>query len=125
LEDWSNLTLRESRPKGAKNIDIDVELTKVHVLSETAHARFTTRISTSFAIFIGFLVVFWTLLSENVFPFIGFVVGVTILSAGTFYMIYHTHRTFEKQINKISDMIEAVKKGKELPSLEQLAKGRN
>lgn len=99
-------------------------MVKVHVLSETAHARFTTRVSTGFAIFVGFLVVFWTLFSENVLPLIAFSVGVTILSAGTIYEIYHTHRTFEKQIKKISDMIEAVKQGKELPSLEQLVKGR-
>jgi hypothetical protein len=106
-----------------KRTDRDIELTKIHICSEHAHARYTTVLSTSFALFVGFLVVFWTLFSENVLPLEAFGFGVTILSAGTLFEVYRIRRGFWQKLKRISDMIEAVKKGEELPKLEELLKG--
>jgi uncharacterized membrane protein len=39
---------------------------------------------------------------------------------GTIYETYHIRQVFKRDIKKISDMIETVKKGKELPKLEDL-----
>jgi hypothetical protein len=104
----------------ARSIDKDVELAKIHILSERAHARYTTVVSTSFAMFIGFIVVFWTLLSERVLPLESFYFGVIILSLGTLLEVYRTRLSFRQEIIRISEMIENVKKGKELPKLEEL-----
>ena len=108
-----------------KNIDKEVELAKIHILSERAHARYTTVVSTSFAIFIGFIVVFWTLLSERVLPLEDFYFGVIVLSAGTLFEVYRIRRGFKHEIMRISDLIETVKRGKELPKLEELLKERH
>ena len=108
-----------------KNIDKEVELAKIHILSERAHARYTTVVSTSFAIFIGFIVVFWTLLSESVLPLEDFYFGVIVLSAGTLFEVYRIRRGFKHEIMRISDLIETVKRGKELPKLEELLKERH
>ena len=43
-----------------------------------------------------------------------------ILVAGTIYETYHVRQVFKSDIKKISDMIETVKKGKELAKLEDL-----
>lgn len=105
-----------------QNMDQGIELLKIQVCSERAHAKYTTVVTTSFAIFIGFLVVLYTLLFQNVTPLYGFIVGVTTLTICTMYELYRVRRGFRKDIKKISDMIEAVKKGKQLPKLEQLLK---
>jgi hypothetical protein len=105
-----------------KEIDKDVELAKIHVFSERAHTRYTTIVSTSYAIFIGFVVVFYTLFFENVYTIDVFIIGVTVLTGGTAYEIYRVHQAYRKALKKTSDLIETVKQGKELPKLEELLK---
>jgi hypothetical protein len=105
-----------------KNLDKDVELVKIHVFSERVQARFTTVVSTSFAIFLGFTVVFYTLFFENVLNIEIFIISITVLTGGTVFELYRVHRGFRQEIKKISDLIEEVKKGKELPKLEELMK---
>jgi hypothetical protein len=43
-----------------------------------------------------------------------------VLSGGTIYEIYRIRRSFRQELKRISDMIETVKEGKELPKLEEL-----
>jgi hypothetical protein len=38
--------------------------------------------------------------------------------AGTVFEIYYARRIFKRDVKRISDMIEAVKRGNELPRLE-------
>jgi hypothetical protein len=104
----------------AKKVDKDVELVKIHVFSERPHTRYTTIVTTSYAIFVGFVVVFYTLFFEHVYNLDVFVLGVTVLTGGTAYEIYRVHRAYRKALKKTSDLIEAVKKGRELPKLEEL-----
>ncbi len=105
-----------------KNFDTDVELVKIHVFSERAHTRYTTIVTTSYAIFVGFVVVFYTLFFEKVYTLDIFILGVTVLTGGTAYEIYRVHQAYRKALKKISDLIEAVKQGKVLPKLEELVK---
>jgi hypothetical protein len=67
---------------------------------------------------VGFVVLFYTLFYENVIPLTGFIIGLTIFLAGSVFEIYYARRIFKRDVKKISDMIKAVKSGKELPRLE-------
>jgi len=95
-------------------------LLKIQVFSERTHSRLTTQLTNSYAAFIGFVAFFYTLFYENVLPFSGFIIGLTVFLAGTVYETYHVRRVFQRDVKRISDMIEAVKEGKELPRLEDL-----
>jgi len=104
----------------AKQPDKEIELMKIQIFSERCHARLTTQVTNTYAIFIGFVVFFYTLFYENVIPLLGFIIGLTTFLACTVYETYHVRQVFKRDVKKISDMIVAVKEGKELPTLEKL-----
>jgi hypothetical protein len=99
-------------------------LLKIQIFSEHAHAKVNTQVSNTYAIFIGFVAFFYSLYYENVIPLEGFTLGLIIFLAGTIYETYHVRRVFKRDIKKISDMMETVKQGKELPKLEELLGGK-
>jgi hypothetical protein len=53
-------------------------------------------------------------------PLFGFILAIIVFIAGTVYETIHVRSLYEKNINKISEMIEKVKESKELPSLKDL-----
>jgi predicted histidine transporter YuiF (NhaC family) len=112
--------LKEEKEDGPKNYNNDLELLKIQIYSERAHSRLTSQVTNIYAIFIGFIAFFYTLFYENVLPIFGFTIGLAIFVIGTIYETYHIRQVFKRDIKKISDMIETVKKGKELPKLEDL-----
>jgi len=112
--------LEERQSNRTKNPDKSLELLKIQIFSERAHARLPTQVSNTYAIFIGFVAFFYTLFYESVIPLVGFTIGLAIFLAGTIYETYHLRRVFRRDVKKISDMIEAVKEGRELPKLEDL-----
>ena len=112
--------LEETKTSTVKNTDNSIDLLKIQIYSERAHTRLTTQVTNTYAIFIGFVVLFYTLFYENVIPLFGFTTGLAIFAAGTVYETYHVRQAFRKDIKKISDMMETVKEGKELPKLEDL-----
>jgi hypothetical protein len=104
--------------------DINVELTKIHIFSEHTHERLSTSITTIYAFFVGFLALFFTFYYSNIIPLFGFILAITVFIAGTVYETIHVRSLYEKNINKISEMIEIVKESKELPSLKDLINQR-
>jgi hypothetical protein len=111
----------EKKPSDrTRNPDNSIELLKIQIFSECAHQKLTTQVTNIYAIFIGFIVFFYTLFYENVIPLLGFTIGSLIFLAGTVYETYHIRQVFKRDVKKISDMIETVKEGKELPRLEDL-----
>jgi len=112
--------LEEKQSNRTRNPDNSIELLKIQIFSERAHQRLTTQVTNIYAIFIGFVVFFYTLFYENVIPLLGFIIGLTIFLAGTVYETYHVRQVFKRDVKKISGMIETVKEGKELPRLEDL-----
>ncbi|HJX24248.1 MAG TPA: hypothetical protein VJ574_07605 [Candidatus Bathyarchaeia archaeon] len=48
-------------------VDREIELLKIQIFAEQTHARFTTVVTTTYAIVVGFSVVFLSLLLENLF----------------------------------------------------------
>ena len=112
--------MEEKQSNRTRNPDNSIELLKIQIFSERAHQRLTTQVTNIYAIFIGFVVFFYTLFYENVIPLLGFIIGLTIFLAGTVYETYHVRQVFKRDVKKISGMIETVKEGKELPRLEDL-----
>jgi predicted histidine transporter YuiF (NhaC family) len=112
--------LEEKQVDRTRNSDSSIELLKIQIFSERAHQRLTSQITNIYAIFIAFVVFFYTLFYENVIPLLGFTIGLLIFLAGTVYETYHVRQVFKRDVKKISDMIEAVKEGKELPKLKDL-----
>jgi len=112
--------LEERESDKTKDVDKNLELVKIQVFSERTHARLAYTVSTTYAIFIGFFVVFFTLFYQKVLAFETFGFSIIPLLAGTIYEVYRVRRGYKRELKKISDMIEAVKEGKELPRLEEL-----
>ncbi len=112
--------MTESQIDNDRNPNRDLDLVKIQIFSEGAHSRHTSQITNTYALFIGFVVFFYTLFYENVVPMFGFSIGLAIFLAGTLFETYHVRRVFKRDIKKISDMIETVKKGNQLPKLEEL-----
>jgi len=112
--------LQEREGEKSKNVDKNLELVKIQVFSERTHARLAYTVSTTYTILIGFVVVFFTLFYQKVLSLEAFGVSIVPLLAGTIYEIYRLRRGYRRELKEISDMIETVKEGKELPRLEEL-----
>jgi len=110
--------LEEEHRDRTRNPDSSIELSKIQIFSERANSRLTSQITNTYALLAGFVVFFYTLFYENVIALTGFIIGLTIFLAGTVFEIYYARRIFKRDVKRISDMIEAVKGGKELPRLE-------
>jgi len=99
-----------------------IELAKVHIYSENAHEKHTSAITNAYAFFLGIFVVLFSFLLEKAIPLSGFAIGSAVLLVGTVYERYLVEKHFKKDLNRISEMIEQIKAGKELGSLENLLK---
>ena len=105
------------------DVDREIELLKIQLFAEQTHARFTTVVTTTYAIVVGFSVVFLALLLGNLFPLGGFAVALTTLLGASAIQVYRVRRNYAKALREISLMVEAVREGEELPELERLFKG--
>lgn len=100
--------------------DREIELLKVQIYADRCHNRFISLLTIPWAFFISFSIVFFTLYLENtislrVFLALEILVGVFLL-----YESYTTRKDYKKGLKNVSEMIEIVKEGKELPRLEDL-----
>jgi hypothetical protein len=112
------LGLQKEQSGRTRNPESSIELLKIQIFSERAHSRLTSQITNTYALLGGFVVLFYTLFYENVIALTGLVIGLAVFLAGTIFEIYYARRIFKRDVKRISDMIEAVKDGKELPKLE-------
>jgi FtsH-binding integral membrane protein len=110
-----------SKEKGKlKKIDRDTELLKIQIYADSCHARYTLILSSVFAVVVSFLVGFNTLYYEKIMPLDVWIISIIVVSAFAFYEVYRFIRRYKKDMKEISDMIEKVKEGRELPRLEEL-----
>lgn len=98
----------------------DEDLLKIQVVSEHCHTIFTTKSSVIVGALIGFLVLFYTLLYSGTFSPLTFWLCFFGLSGVCLYYIRKISKEHNRNLTKISDMIEKVKKGEELPTLKEL-----
>ena len=101
-------------------INEDVEITKIHIFSENCHEKHSSAITNAYAFFLGIFIVLFSLFFEKAIPLYAFVLGSMVLLGGTIYERYLVEKVFKKDLKKTSDLLEQVKAGKQLPSLENL-----
>jgi hypothetical protein len=99
-----------------------IEMAKVHIFSENVHEKHTSAITNAYAFFLGIFIVLFSFLLEKAIPLYAFAIGAAVLLGGTVYERYLVEKVFKKDLRRASEMIEQVKSGKELPSLENLLK---
>ncbi len=101
-----------------------LEMAKVHIYSENCHEKHSSAITNAYAFFLGIFVVLFTFLIEHTIPLYAFGLAAVVLLLGTVYERYLVERTFKKDLKKISDLVEQVKAGKPLPTLDALLEAR-
>lgn len=103
-----------------KEIVRDVDLLKVKIYSDHCHARITTSLSIIFAIYIGLWVLGGTLFFEQTIPReLWYLMGM-ILTIAVILLLGYILQRDRKEFKNISDMIETIRQGNELPKLEDL-----
>lgn len=98
----------------------DEDLLKIQIVSEHYHAIFTNRSSLIIGALIAFLVLFYTLLYNETFSPLTFWLTYGSFSVACIFFILKINKDHHRDLTKISNMIEKVKKGEELPTLKEL-----
>ena len=120
----------EKREKATRKEDNELQLkeTKIQIYTDICHAVLSARLSFVLVIF-GFVAIFYPLyiqatLAGNPYSTTGLVGLVGALVLIVFAAIYLSDyiRKYNRNIKRISDMIEAVRKGDDLPPLEEMDK---
>jgi hypothetical protein len=111
--------LAESKTK-SETINVEVEISKIHVFSENCHEKHSSAITNAYAFFLGIFIVLFSFFFENAIPLYAFVFGSFVLLGGTIFERYLVEKAFKKDLKKTSDLLEQVKAGKPLPTLEKL-----
>jgi len=100
----------------------DADLLKVQIYSDHCLAKLTSLVSFVCALFIGCIILFYTLFYEHLFSPVEWEFSVILITSSAFILIYAIGRDYRKEFQNISDMIETIRQGKELPKLEELGK---
>jgi hypothetical protein len=115
--------LTESKAK-AQAINEAVEITKIHIFSENIHEKHSSAITNAYAFFLGIFIVLFSFFFEKAVPLYAFLLGSMVLLGGTIYERFLVEKVFKKDLRKTSNLLEQVKAGEELPSLENLLEKR-
>lgn len=100
--------------------DKDIELVKIELYSEHTHSRYITMLPSMIAIFLAFVIAFWTFFIEGILTLEGFFIALIIFSIPNFLGVYRFIRKFKKNMKKISEYLEKVKNGEALPKLAEI-----
>jgi hypothetical protein len=100
--------------------NVDVEITKIHVFSENCHEKHSSAITNAYAFFLGIFIVLFSFFFEKAIPLYAFVFGSLVLLGGTVFERYLVEKAFKKDLKKTSNLLEQVKAGNPLPTLEKL-----
>ena len=116
------LMSEKGNQKGSQETLRDTELLKVQIYSDGCHTSLTIRLSFVLGVLIGFLVLFYTLFFENAISAQVFWVTLGSITVACFSYLASVVRAYNDEFKKISGMIEMIKQGKELPTLEKLGR---
>jgi hypothetical protein len=100
--------------------DKDLELAKIELYSEHMHSRYMTMLPSMIAIYLAFVIAFWTFYFEGVLSIEGFFIALIVFSIPNFLGFYRFIRKFKRNMIKISDNLEKVKNGDPLPKLANM-----
>jgi len=112
--------MAEKEKQSFQKIDKEIELLKIKIYSENVRTALTNRLFLIFGIFIVSIVLFYYSYYGKIVSVETFFVSVTIVFLVLIPFILETIRYSNKELHKISNMIEEVKQGKELPTLKEL-----
>ena len=112
--------MAEKESQSSKKIGKEIELLKIQIYSENVHTALINRLALILIIFVSFITFFYSTYSGKTIPMETLFVGVTIVFLVLIPFVLETMRYSNKELKKISDMIEEVKQGKELSTLEEL-----
>ena len=99
-----------------------MESLKVQIYAGKCRTRLTLVVSLVFGFLFPFSVAFFVLLHEGFLTLQEFSILFGFLYGACLLFLFHVARDYRNEFKKISDMIEMVNEGKELPSLEVLTK---
>ncbi len=104
----------------AERINVEIEISKIHVYSENCHEKHSSAITNAYAFFLGIFIVLFSFFFEKTIPLYAFVFGSFVLLGGTIFERYQVEKAFKKDLKKTSELLEQVKAGRPLPTLEKL-----
>lgn len=100
----------------------DTELLKVQIYADGCHTSSTIKLSFVLGVLIGFSVFLYTVFFENLISVFVWGVSLGCIVFFCFYYLASIVRGYNDELKKISGMIEMIKQGKELPTLEKLGR---
>ena len=107
--------------------EFQLRMSKIQIYTDKCHVGLSARLS-FVAVFIGVILLFYSLsiqaiIGGNPFSLTGLIgISGTIITSVLIYFYLDKYvKRYNSDVKRISDMIEAVRKGDDLPPLEQLA----
>ena len=110
--------------KTAKKVDAGtIDLMKVQIYADRCHAKFTSLLSFIFGYFLTLIVLFYSVLYQNLgpSPVTTWEVGLIGTVVSTFGFLAYILWDYSKDVKAISEMIETVEEGKRLPKLSEFS----
>lgn len=115
-----------------KTVDKDIELMKVQILHEISLQKTILNVSSALTILLTCISIMFTILQApqiqrldeagqftvwGIYLIISIIVLVYVMQR-----VETTARNYDQKLQKISDILEEIRKGKELPKLEEISK---
>jgi uncharacterized membrane protein len=122
----SGMSLCEEHFKAKQLGSTETELLKIQIQTDKFHTLLTSTLSfilaffSTIAVFIGLY--YEGLIMPNFNIFLAGLTGTIVILALTFAFLVDVRKSYSKDLEKVSKMIEAVKKGEQLPPLDKLNK---
>jgi uncharacterized membrane protein YkgB len=114
-----NKTHRKTEKPDNQSID----LMKVQIYADRCHAKFTSLLSFVFGYFLTLIVLFYSVLYQNLgpSPVTTWEVGLISTMVSTFGFLAYILWDYSKDVKAISEMMETVEQGKRLPKLSEFS----
>ena len=102
----------------------DTELLKIQVYAGYCHSDFRGRISYVFSALIAALVLFTSLVYQELFDRVTYTIAMFVAMLFFLYLLYFVYKGYTEDLGKIDNMIERVNRGDSLPSVKDMIKGK-
>lgn len=99
--------------------DRDVDLLEIDILSQRVHTAYSTWLTALFSVFIGTVAVLYTLQTAGLVPWYVTPIVVVLVSVATLVATGGVQTASDKSLSKLSKLLEDVRKGERLPTLEE------
>ncbi len=96
-------------------------MAKIEIYAEQRHTVVGVLASAIFGVLVSFAVVFYTLFFQNALSPLVYGISQFVLYVFSIGFVIKIVVNYRDDLRKMSDMIETVKEGKELPKLEELS----